>query len=819
MMKKKKFHKNSKGTVSKKNNLNEGVKDLGRNVLIDKIILILYLAVAFIPSIKALDVMFTQWYYVAILNISTLGYVLMNKKSYSLSINSKRMKYVLLGMLLFVFLALISMFKSISISESLMAINYLISTIMAFYIFYLVIKDNPKKYFEFVASVLLIFLVIESLQVIYHFMIKNGGEPRSNELFKGLNPTYGNRNILAASVIIKMSFAFYLFYTVKDNVKYIVSLVSIYLAVLAILLIGARTPIYGLPIILLTLLLGSIVINKKDSLRVQFKKYLIPVLIVAGFSFVSSLSINKIHQEKLNTLDDLIFTKPKEKLYKTNIRTASLVSDSGRKKYWVAAIDGFKSSPIIGVGIGNWKLIEKKELIKARRTSSFFYPRRVHNDFLQVLSEVGIFGFVLFVSLFVLVYFVLIKTILRRKGAYEVRLMSLICLGAFMAYTLDALINFPGERPPIQMLGVLVMLFSLLLVKKDENKFQLPKYSKLILGLTVVVVVFFSEQIYRSSKLQRIMRSSLYGKKVLTDTYSIKYDDMNNSLPSYPTLNAIGRPIDYSKSLLAYSEGKYIQTFEHLEKAIKESPYSLEHYAFKSLIYRSNKVYRNMDSSIYYAKKVFDARPGSINQYNILRLHYENTKDTLKLLDLITRHNNFIPKNKKAWVDKANFYLKYYKNKNKAEEVLDSAKLLNPDKKSIQDLKLNIARTKKNDSLLKVKNLLRSHSVNGAKFFAAKKYKEAYKEYKASLKIDEDNYKMILNLSLAEIKLKRYHSAIKNLTKVINSGINNTGKPEYNRGLCYMRIGNKKRAGIDFRESLKRGYAMAKKLDVRILKY
>lgn len=41
-------------------------------------------------------------------------------------------------------------------------------------------------------------------------------------------------------------------------------------------------------------------------------------------------------------------------------------------------------------------MIDKEELVKSAKNSNHFYPRRAHNDFLQVLSEIGVLGFLVF---------------------------------------------------------------------------------------------------------------------------------------------------------------------------------------------------------------------------------------------------------------------------------------------------------------------------------------------------------------------------------------------------------------------------------------
>ena len=823
-MKKKAYHKNSKKPVSKtpKPNIKKG-RSKERFLLLDKIILLLYLGVGFLPHMNAFDVAITQWYYISIVNAITLAYIYYYKNFIEVDFHHKIAKFTFLGALLFLFISCLSIVKSISVSESIVFLCILLTTLITFFNLYIILKDKLVELFPFIVYVLSISLAIEAMQIVRHFLVENGSQPRSTELFSGLNPTYGNRNILAASLIIKTSFTFFILYRTRVKWVYGFSLGVIYLSIFSILLIGARTPIYSMPLIFSVLIYGGFYIYEKSRKREFAIKFLLPLLVVFIASYLSALSSNKIHKDRLNTLNDLVFSLPKSELYKEGAeQSISLASDSGRKQFWSAALDGFNSSPIIGVGIGNWKMIDKENLIKSAKNSNHFYPRRAHNDFLQVLSEIGFIGFSLFLLLFALMYYLLI-TMFFKKTKNEVGLIALVSLTAFISYSLDALMNFPSERTPVQVLGFLIIAISLSILSR-KSEIKISSYLKYVLILFGTVLLYLNYQMFTSAKYQMIVRNNIRGKNILKEKYKVGYNQMNELYPSFPKLNFMGQPIDYAKAVLAYSEGKYTEAMHHLDLAIKESPHSLEHYAFKSMIFRSNKVLKNQDSCIYYAKKAFYNRPGLINQYRVLKKHYIQEKDTTSLFDLISRHNNFLPDNEDAWIDRINFYLKYPKNLKKASELIDSAKLVLPESKRIQELRIvknnKSSEVVSNRDSLKLKRIELQKILNGAsKLFSQKKYIEAQKEFIRGLEIAPANEEIRLSSALTDIKLKRYNDAIEKLNIVISSGKITNGKPEYNRGLCYLRLKKNKLAGIDFRASYDKGFAMAKQLDKRILNY
>ena len=78
-----------------------------------------------------------------------------------------------------------------------------------------------------------------------------------------------------------------------------------------------------------------------------------------------------------------------------------------RLRYYEDVLNHFKSNPVFGVGIGNWKLssifYDKEDI------TGYIVPYHAHSDFIQLGAELGIIGFVLYFGIFLLaVYFVIV---------------------------------------------------------------------------------------------------------------------------------------------------------------------------------------------------------------------------------------------------------------------------------------------------------------------------------------------------------------------------------------------------------------------------
>lgn len=105
----------------------------------------------------------------------------------------------------------------------------------------------------------------------------------------------------------------------------------------------------------------------------------------------------------------------------------------------------------------------------------------------------------------------LLKTLLS-NGSTNLRLMTLVSLTGFVAYSLDSLINFPSERTPIQILGFLIIVVAFCLLERSKSiRIGLPiKISLSVLG---ILLIFSNYQMFVSAKYQMIVRNNIRGKK------------------------------------------------------------------------------------------------------------------------------------------------------------------------------------------------------------------------------------------------------------------------------------------------------------------
>lgn len=132
-----------------------------------------------------------------------------------------------------------------------------------------------------------------------------------------------------------------------------------------------------------------------------------------------------------------------------------------RLNIWSSTVELIKDYPILGVGPGNWKLIAPKYFSEKFNHIDELTWVRPHNDYLWVLAELGIIGLLLFISVFVIIFYYLLKIILSRNLSVTIenRIIALFLFAGLVVYSVDASFSFPYERTDIQM--ILMMYFGI----------------------------------------------------------------------------------------------------------------------------------------------------------------------------------------------------------------------------------------------------------------------------------------------------------------------------------------------------------------------
>ena len=337
--------------------------------------------------------------------------------------------------------------KSVSFENYIIFISYIV-------IYFLIINNiNNKKEFD---SFIKIFFMISFIISIYTLIQYYGFDPYFNDLQR-LTSTIGQKNWISnyLALIFPIIFSYFLLEKIKKNkIIYYFSLSILY----ATLMICQSRGIWIS--ISFTIILAVYIIFKFKFLKLfqDNKKWLI--LIVITFIIITMIystdnplnkSVITVTQRAISTFDEK----------DPSINTRLLI--------WGATLDMIKDKPLFGSGIGTFKmnyLDYQADFLQNNPDYIKFSGKaaEAHNEYLQILAELGIPGFAFFL-LIIFVFYSLALKYLKKKHNNQDKIIVFGLLMGITSFLIHSLFTFPYHVPVLGssffiLLGLMVVYIS-----------------------------------------------------------------------------------------------------------------------------------------------------------------------------------------------------------------------------------------------------------------------------------------------------------------------------------------------------------------------
>jgi O-antigen ligase/tetratricopeptide (TPR) repeat protein len=764
-----------KKTITKSNGTNEFSfkKDL-----FPLAIIVAYIAVDFIPELGSTDVMGSQWPYLTVINILGILYLLSNKHNTGQALQS-----IFKKILPFIFIALmivagVSIFFAINKIESLVCYARFLNVGIMFFNLSLILFGRLHL-LKTVAILLSFFLLIQSVNTILQFY-DGLGDQRLDKLIYSIKGKAGNKNILAVSLLLKLPFV--LFCLSQSNTwKKIFYAMIILLACLSIFILNARTSYLGLIVIFVVFALFSFLLAHK---KVPIKTTLLNVSIPLGFIVIALLASQLILKNALS-LDEENFSS-----YGTVTQRLASIANSGENPRWLqwsTAIDYIKKNPIKGAGFGNWKLAS----IPYEKTyvDDFVVTYHVHNDFLEFSAETGVIGGLLLAGLFICLLIYILKTIFSTKANDSKKQTAVLSLMLLAGYFIDASLNFPAERPIMQVFFCLCMATGFnCFLSLNINNTNKNRSSKLIYGLISLALLlpalYITYQTYRSLKVQALVNQDMKEAQPLT-----RADDIKNAFPAIPNMNAYCFPITDIRAFYLMNEKRYDEALPLLNKEQSEkiNPYlQLNEYLKAKLFFET----KNYDSAFYYARTSFFAKPRVRISFFILNQICIQRKDSITAKQAFEEHVKYRDQ-AWAWNCYAETLMRIPVYKNSIQKFLDSALTRFPGDTDLVAKRSALQQYEQPLVNTETDSIFRQYFNKGLELFSQKLYEQAAQNFLKAYDLNPGQYLSLENTGLCYYSMSNYTKALIYFDRVIQSKSSTDGKAEFLKGVCLLNLGNK----------------------------
>lgn len=380
---------------------------------------------------------------------------------------------------------------------------------------------------------------------------------RQIEIINGL---FANKNLLASVLFLCLPF-FLMGLQLHRKIKWL-SILGIAAICFILLIIRTRT------VLVATLLLGSILLY--FYLRTRFKvrhAYLISggILLAAGlFQTVKIPTKNEVE------VTPSVSAHYADRVFET--KTLKL-----RTTYWENSLEMLREHPIFGVGFGNWQVefpkyglekLEDFDIVNGTLTL-----QRPHNDFLQVLCESGLLGWLFYLLIFCTIAYQLAALISKAATTAEWKFTYL--LAGIAGYVVISMLDFPMERIEHQVL--LMLIFAIVIFAFEDSQPNEPRASnnsKLPVYL-LLIIAFYSGVVAGFRYYGEQQTAQMYAAKA-----DSKWDDLlfyaNAAQNKFYQTDPTSIPIDWYKGNAYFGRNESAESVASFEKAYAIAPYQIQ---------------------------------------------------------------------------------------------------------------------------------------------------------------------------------------------------------------------------------------------------
>lgn len=585
------------------------------------ILLILYIVTGSLTNFNAIDILAPQWIYFGSINILACLYFLFYNNS---SVNSGLSKlfnssFIYVYLIYFLWSGL-SFFYAINPTETLLNLPRLGNTFFAVFFCFLLI-NNIKNKVDIISRIFISFLCFELLSFYSDFFNQLEGNTFDSLSLKGVA---GNKNITAASIAFKVPFLLYSIVTARRRFFKIVFSIILLSSLFSVSILDARAAILSSFIVFIIFLIYSLynLYLNRTNIREGFSNFVFTILpyvlaVILNIAFTSAKNKGDIGSQ----LGAIEFTQE---------------ASNGRFDYWSDAYSHIKDHPIIGAGLGNWKIASIS--VGKEHINGYTVPYHAHNDFIHIFTEVGIIGGLAYLSLFLMLSFFLFRLIyVQRKEDGKTDFSLFLIILPFIIYGIDANLNFPIARPLMQSSLAIYMglLLSIYLNRFSSKNISLlkPIYSRLILVFSLVILI--SGIVIHILSYKSLTQQGRLLYEFNNGDFKLTLAELDQIEDDFPNLTETAMPIKAMKARYFFLNGLSAKAHKYALLGSKDNPQIFFGENLKAQFYMQEQ---KQDSAHYYAKLAFYNLPNNMPHYNV----YMNSLVYKKDIQEINKTFNYV---------------------------------------------------------------------------------------------------------------------------------------------------------------------------------
>ncbi len=507
-------------------------------------------------SYECLDPFWTTRYLALSLGTTVLGIVFY--------LSSKKIKLSLFHWLFtsFVVFSCTSTYWSINAAEGIFENQNLMVGLLFSVVLFSTIQEDFRE--DILLKSMLISIIIVELYAVYTLVELLKTKFTSFQGIYSITGNFGHKNLLSCFLAASLPFSIWSLLQMKGTWKTI-SAFCISFALFFIILLQSRSTWLGIVAFFLFAVLALIYLKKLKDLSSAIKTLKKELLIIITIPVILLIGIFNAKPFLFSASSDHLQSVVQQSQNDKSTHSTSIYE---RYFLWNNTKEMIKEYPIAGVGAGSWKYyFPKYGVAGSRAEEGFTIFQRPHNDYLWVLSELGIIGFSLL--LFIIVF--LVSTIwkaLRSSEDFILKRKIILLSGTLIVLGIDSIFSFPKERAEI-----LVLLLTTIVVLLHLSKVKTHSFSYKFTLPIIAILIFASFSNYK-----RVQGEKLSLKMINAHSRGKlePLSDWSNEAESFVYNNdPFLSPCTWYSGLSYYQQGDFKMAANEFKKSIEIHPYHL----------------------------------------------------------------------------------------------------------------------------------------------------------------------------------------------------------------------------------------------------
>jgi len=349
-------------------------------------------------------------------------------------------------------LIVISFFSLIHAVNGRVVIQSL-ALVVFFFLFYLLLANTVKEKRD--VTLILFALLISAFFASLYGLLQYLGVMRGAHGTHGLNEiisTMGNRNYLGGFLAYLLIPSVILIVRLRSRILRAVTIILLSFNFGMAMLVNQTGTRVALLVAFIALLIGWAIFRPIAPLR-KNRAWLIALLLALVFTFLVEAPSGPLNSVVGLSADSSSWIG----------RIWSQNAGKTRSWDWWVGWEMFKEHPIVGVGLGNYKLnfLPYKAAFLASPQGAnydFYIPRaaQAHNDYVQVVAELGSLGSLALLALLLAIPFSFWIRLRKNTDEFD-RFDLLLLAGGIVVFLVHALVSFPAHLPSSSLVLVLAL--------------------------------------------------------------------------------------------------------------------------------------------------------------------------------------------------------------------------------------------------------------------------------------------------------------------------------------------------------------------------